>query len=201
MGEKAQMISFKCKWFLWFTAITRCILQLGIPIIGFGYANDDDVLMVKYADSLFRMQWLGEYSASAMNKVPGFSLFLALSRFLNISYPMALGLLYCLAAVIFFFAIRKLTKNDIVAGVFYLYVLFSPAMMTANTVQRVYRNSVLPALVLIIVSCYLAMFLERKCQWKKLIPWSLCCSVFFGFFYIAREDSTWLNCFVFGAIV
>ena len=201
MGEKAQMISFKCKWFLWFTAIARCILQLGIPIIGFGYANDDDVLMAEYADSLLRMQWMGEYSVSAMNKVPGFSIFLAISRFFNISYPLALGLLYCLAAVIFFFAIRKLTKNDIVASIFYLYVLFSPAMMTANTVQRVYRNSVLPALVLIIVSCYLAMFLERRCEWKKLIPWSLCCSVFFGFFYIAREDSTWLNCFVFGAIV
>lgn len=201
MTNDNRKISGKCKLFLIVTVIIRCILQMGIPIIGDGNTLDDDVLMAKYAESLLRWEWLGTYSAGTLNKVPGFSIFLAVSRLLNIPFSLALGIIYCTASLLFFFAIRKIMKSDKLSLLIYCYILFSPAMMQDITIQRVYRTAIIPGLVLAVISCYLAIFCERKNGWKRIFPWSLCGGFFFAWFYITREDSIWLGCFVLGAII
>ncbi len=191
----------KYKYLIACTFVIRILIQLGIPLQMHGNSMHDDMLMVNYSKSILEIGWLGEYSDLTLNKVPGFGIFLAVLKILNIPYMLGVIILYCFGAFLFLIVIHKIINNKYIAYLLFLFVLFSPVMFDMQIVQRVYRMSIIPGVVLIIISSYLGIFVERKNGWKKKIRWVLCAGVNLAFFYIIREDAIWFSCFIFGATV
>jgi len=194
--------SKKRRWLIFavvFAVIIRIVLQMGIPVMILGDYSVDDKLFVDYAKSILESTWLGSYSAYTLNKMPGFGIFLAILKYLNIPYMLGIMLLYCFACCIFLVVIKKIVKNDVISYLMFVYVLFSPVMLDTQVSQRVYRMSIIPTLVLLVVSSYLAIYVERDKGYKGILPWAVLAGIAYAIFYIIREDAMWFTCFVFGA--
>lgn len=184
-----------------FSVLIRIVLQMGIPVMIIGDAAVDDKLFVDYAKSILESTWLGNYSAYTLNKMPGFGIFLAILKYLNIPYMLGIILLYCFACCVFFVVLKKIVHNDAISYFMFIYVLFSPVMLDTQVSQRIYRMSIIPSLVLLVVSSYLAIYVERDKGYKGILPWAVLAGIAYAIFYIIREDAMWFTCFVFGASV
>ena len=181
--------------------VARVFLQYILPIWARGDHVVDDVMMAMYADTLSDGLWLGEYNVNALNKIAGYPMFVAVSNSLGLPYMLTLGAFYATASLVFLCVLRKFTDNKLIQLGCFWYVLFSPIMFDDNVTQRIYRQSIIPALVLIIVSSYLAMYKERNNGMKKIVPWVIAASLCYGYFAIIREDAAWFTCFIYGATV
>ncbi len=182
-------------------AVIRTVLQTYLPTVACGLASVDDMMMVEYADELAQFHWLGEYDGFALNKVPGFSVFLAISDLMGVPYALTIGAFFSLSAICLYCVLNKYIKNRWISMLAYLYVLFCPIMFATPVGQRVYRQSIIPPLVLLVVVSYLAIYQERNNGTKKILPWSIVAAVSYTWFYLTREDSIWFFFFVFGATV
>lgn len=199
LKNKTQISGVISKAVIAVSMVIRVILQMQLPVWARGSFTVDDYLMARYADSIVETGWLGKYDYFAMNKLPGYSFFLALNDKLGLPYMLSVGLFYCLACYIFLAAIRKIAKNETVSLICYLLLLFSPAMFDDHIAQKIYRMALIPPLVIIIVSSYLVLYTERKRGIKKNLGWIIGASLAYAAFYIIREDSSWFMCFILGA--
>lgn len=176
-------------------SIFRIFIQYYFGYIVVTVSPYDDSLMMHSAGRLVNIiygAWLGPYSKMTLAKGYSFPVFVAGAHFIHVPYNLAFGLLIIFAAVIFTFAFRRCFSNIYTAGISYLFILFNPASLGLLSAARIYRNSISPEIVLIIISCSAAIFLRRKEGYKKLIPWSILLTVSLIFFYFLREDSIWI---------
>ncbi len=181
--------------------VIRAVMQLMLPIWARGEYTVDDYLMVYYADTLSGGHWLGGYSMYALNKVPGYSMFLAVCNLSRLPYMLCVGAFYAVSCLIFLVVLRKFIKSRFWSLICFWYLLFSPVMFDDHVAQKLYRQAIIPGLVLMVLSAYMAMYYERKNGFKKLLPWAILAGVCYAFFMIVREDSSWFSCFIFGATV
>lgn len=179
--------------------VIRVLLQMGIPVNMIASASVDDALFVDYANNIFAGNWLGDYSVYTLNKVPGFAFFLVAIKLFNIPYMLAVGVLYTLASYVFYIAIKKFVKNEIVSFLLFAYVLFSPVMIGNYMVSRIYRMTIVPIAVLLLISSYLGIYANRKEKISKIVPWSVLAGCAYAGYSLLREDTIWISCFVFGA--
>ena len=196
----------RARWILWIqkiliglAAFIRLSFQLRLPIYARPNWIDDDGMIINYALNLLDGEWLGEYSRYTLNKMPGFSLMLAFFKRFGIPYMLGIGVLWVLAALVFYHAIKLYNKSFIGSYLCYLFVLFCPILFDDKVGQQIYRMSVIPIWVLFIVSCYLIIFFQRKKGIRKNLGWMILAGFSYMQFVLAREDSIWFKCFVFGA--
>ena len=180
--------------------VLRIALFLSIPIEALGNAIHDDRLQMNQACYLFQGNWLGAYSNTTLVKGISFPLFLAVCKWLCLPYGVGLSLFYILSIILCLVAIRQLFKNHYIVGIVYLFLLYSPAMLSSSTQQRAYNISLIPSAVLLVTGSCMALFLRREQGWKKLLPWSVLAGLSLAFFWYIRQDSMWLLPFVLGAI-
>ena len=180
--------------------VLSCVLKQEliktIPILANAGAVEDDELMIEHAKTILSGNWLGNYKYNTIYKNVFFSIFLALAKTVNISYINAVTLLYSIACVIFMIAISKLIKSKVSFVILFEFLLWNPVMYSQSVLQRVYRNSIIPALALIVVGSYIAMFLNRESKTRYIAIWSFIASIAFSSFYYTREDSMWLIPFI-----
>lgn len=186
--------------FIIFLTLFRIFLFTAIPLDALSNMGHDDLLLVNHAKSLLDKNWLGEYNNLTLVKGISFPAFLALCNIGAIPYGLGLALLYICSVCIFIAAISPLVKKPYIKGIIYLFLLYSPAMLSKNTQQRVYNMAILPAAILLVTASCIALFLRREKNWRVLIPWSFLAGVSLAFFWYVREDSIWLLPFVMGAI-
>lgn len=172
--------------------IVRVLIALGTPLWARGKAVYDDRLMLEYAVSIAEGNWLGEFGKRTLLKRPVFALFMALCFKLNIPYMLGTMLLYIAGILFFMKAINKFLKSDLSKFVFYMFMLYSPVMFNYCYTQRVYRASIIPAVVLFVVGSLGGLYIRRFESMKTVILWSLSSGISFGLFWNIREDSIWL---------
>ena len=83
-------------------------------------------------------------------------------------------------------------KNKIVLLIIFALTLFNPIMYSIDF-QRVYRNSLVPSLALMIISFLNLVLLNRNKDklWKYVLG-IVGASLVLPFFYYLREDSIWI---------
>ena len=199
--DKLNRITFFQLGILITTVITRVLLQMMLPIVARASYSDDDELMVEYAKSVFNGNWLGEYNVHTLNKKPIFAVLLAYFKSFNVPYMLWTGLLYAMACVIFFYVIRKWIKNFWGSYLCMLFLMMSPVMFDDYIAQCVYRMSIVPALILLIVSSYLAIYFDRKQGIFGNWFWILIASISLSVYSLSREEASWIKCFLLGAIL
>ena len=152
----------------------------------------DEELQVSLGLRLAAGQWLGAYSQYTLIKGIVYPLFLALCVKLGITYGMGLGIVMVGSAMIFQTMLGLVTKNRVLRGICYTYVLYSPVAMTSWSGLRIYRDVLAPWLLLILVSCLAAVWFLRTEPFRKSLPWFAGLAVSFMLFYNLREDSIWI---------
>ena len=123
---------------LWF------FLGIETPVYLQADAAADDFLMVRYAETLLRGEWLGSFDSMTLVKTAGYPALLAAGAVLHVPYVVGLRLAYFLAVVAACLALRSFLDYRWCAFL-YVFLLFSPAMICEETVQRVYRGAPCPA--------------------------------------------------------
>jgi|GEM_PF-4692339 len=181
------------------SVIVRTLFQMMLPINARCDFVDDDALMVSYARSIANGEWLGSYTYHTLNKMPGFSIMLAFFKTFNIPYMLWVGLFYSMACIIFFFAIKKYIRKWWPSFGCYLFLLFAPEMFDKNVGQAAYRLSILPALLLMIVSAYMVLLRDRRKTFKRNAKWIVLISASLLTFVMSREEAAFLYCFIYGA--
>ena len=177
--------------------IIRQILVSHIPINALSLAGCDDQLMVLLSTNMLKFDYLGAFNYLTFVKGISFPLFLAGNTALGISYIGAVNLLYSIACLVFMYAIKDLIKKPWLKYVIFAILLFNPIMFANEVVQRVYRNSLTPAQVILIMSFMFMLFQSRKDKLnKKFVLISILEGLTLLFFYNTREDSIWIMPFM-----
>ncbi len=158
--------------------------------------GSDDGLLFNYAQTLRKFKWLGNYDWQTLVKGISYPLFLAFCAKASLPYPLMIGCLDVLAAGIFVYAIKEKCSNDIVLKVVYMLLLFNPIGLDFLARQRLYRNSLVPNLAVIVFSFFIGAFLRRKKELKTVLLWNICGGISLSFFYYLREDSVWIMPFI-----
>ena len=183
--------------FILILVVLKQLLMSHINITALGNSGCDDQLMVKIASNLLKLDWLGTYNHLTHVKGVFFPLFLAISTALGISYINAVTLLYSISCIVFVYAVKDIFKNKYFKYILFAILLFNPIMFTSSVVQRVYRNSLTPSQVLLILASFFYMYINRKSSNnKKMLIMGLLGGITLGSFYNTREDAIWIMPFV-----
>lgn len=141
-------------------------------------------------------KWMGpEYNKFILCKGAAFPIFLAISIMTRVPYPVCLFLLTVFSTFLFARAIKPVVNKKWVRCLIFSFLLYNPVGFGGEMAYP-YRNALAPWLVLIILSCILAIYLRRHAEIKKLIPWAAGALLSTGFFWNLREDSMWILPFI-----
>jgi len=204
MGKKSGNVLF------YGTLIVLTIIKLctSIGLVPYGISDSayDDMLFVRQAQSIASGNWLGEFNKVTLLKRPMYAIFQAVVSKLNISYQLAVQIVYLLAVVLFVYAMSRVIKSRMALLVMYLGLLYSPAMYNFDYVQRVYRMGLVPTVTLLVLAGFIQLFYlvhqEDTSQNKKqLIIWSVYTGLVLVVFWNLREDSIWIMPFCITATI
>lgn len=177
-------------------AIVKQVLVYNLPIYAISNALPDDGLMVYLAENLRNGQWLGNYQRLTLVKGIGYPLFLAVSNLLPFSYLSISSLFYTASVLCMVYAVKPLFRTYKSLAVLYTVLLFSPVAAALVTFQRVYRNSISAAQVLLIIGSFAGMYFRREWPIKRQLPWLMGAIGGLVSFYYTREDAIWILPFV-----
>jgi len=182
--------------------LLKQFLVYNLPIMAVPKGIHDDWIMVHMADTLRKGQWLGEYNDLTLTKGMFFPLFLAVCNFLHLSYLNASALFYTVSCMVFVYGLRPLLQKYWTLAAVYTMLLWNPVSYSVQAFQRVYRNSISYAQVLLIFGGFLALYLRRKEPIKKHLFWMLMAAFGTVSFFYTREDAIWIVPFlgVFAAV-
>lgn len=178
--------------FLAGVGLLKQFLVYNLPIMAVPKGIHDDWIMVHLADTLRSGQWLGEYNDLTLTKGMFFPLYLAVCNFLHLSYLNATALFYTVSCMVFVYGLRPLLKKYWAMAAVYLVLLWNPISYSVQAFQRVYRNSISYAQVLLIFGGFLALYLRRKEPLRKHIFWMVMAALGTVSFFYTREDAIWI---------
>ncbi|MFV0413601.1 MAG: hypothetical protein ACK5L3_10095 [Oscillospiraceae bacterium] len=119
----------------------------------------DDMLMLRAAYSLTEGGWLGPYTGFAIAKNMGFALWLALLHALGIPLLVGNALLWLFCCAFAVWALRPVLPGNLMRLCVFAFFAFQPVSFAGFT-QRVYRDSIFPALSLLFFAGVLGLGLR-----------------------------------------
>lgn len=156
------------------------------------YMPHDETLLLNYAQNIIKGNWLGDYNNVTLTKGITFSIFLVISCVTRIPYTILLVLYHIVAILIFIYAIKGLIKNPWVLLCIYVFLLYSPGMMSFSITQRIYRNALVMPTVLLILGTFIGIYLRTDKDKKIHIIWAIIGGISLIGFWNLREDSIWI---------
>lgn len=185
---------------LCFIGIFRIALLRSAPWELDANTGYDDLLQLKNAISIASGNWLGKtYSYISMTKNVGYLLFLALTQLLNIPYSVLYGLLISLSSFSFIKAIQPVVKSKKLLLLIFFVIIFTP--INHGAFYRIYRNALVPWVLLLIISSYIAIFIRRRDRLSLFLPWTILAFFSIMYFWTLREDSIWILPFILVAAI
>lgn len=173
-------------------AIIKQLLVANIPITPYPNQLSDDDMMVEMAKSIRAGNWLGEYSSNTLVKGPVFPIILAIINYFGFSYIGAMNFIYTISCIYFIYTIKDIFRTKKSLFVIYTVLLFNPVSYAWWTLQRVYRNGITLAQVLVIISSLFAVYRRRDESIKKMLPFSIIGGIALASLWLTREDGIWI---------
>ncbi len=166
----------------------------------------DDMTMYNAAVSITQGEWLGEYGYLTLAKNSFFALWLAAVHMLGLPFLLAAQIMWATASLAGAACISPvLTKNWQKLALFGI-LLFNPASLAnPDTVggiypvgftSRVYRDSIFPALCLLVVAGMVGFALRYKEKPRRWLGWLLMAGLSLAACWLCREDGWWILPFV-----
>lgn len=186
------------------------VLLGGIVPLQAGYATRwtlDDYLMIQYAQlhdhfhpaSVYDMNW-------ALTKTMSYPYFLSGLMMTGIPYTLALSVLWVVGALVTTIAMKQIWNHahdhDVhwfIWFLIYTFLLFSPVAFDAKSGTRIYRESILPPTVLILVGLFgmwvlaaVDRYFRRPKALSRQLAWGAVLGTVWSFFWFVKESSIWL---------
>jgi len=109
-----------------------------------------------------------------------------------IPLSIAKGLLYATACILMVVALRPLvTRRGWRFGLFAV-LLFNPTTYNSHEFMRVWRQNLLPSLILLILAGVAALHARREQPVRRLWPWGVMLGLVLSAFWLTREESVWI---------
>lgn len=178
--------------------IFRIATAGALPIWAMPNAAYDDGLMANMAYSILKGEWLGEYSQFTLMKGITFPIFLVITHLLNVPYMTANILLFALACFVMCQALCKILPQNWKRCILFSVLFFNPINASVDTLSKVYRDSIAPALSLLCFATIIGCYLYREEQTLRF--WLTGAGISLFAFVNLREDSIWIIPFVFFAL-
>lgn len=169
-------------------------------------AGYDDGLQFRLATFISDGKWLGDYNQLTLAKGVVYPAWIAALHWLDIPLWLGNALLVILASAAVIFALRTVMVRRWLLLIVYAILLFHPM-----AIPRVYRDSIVPAVVLLVVAWVLGMFLvlTRSNRIDKILKenrFELIILTLIGViglpaWWFLREDSFWLLPLIVGGAV
>lgn len=181
----------------WGLVICLCIYKLYlasvVPFVVPLLKPHDDTWFFMTALSMLNGDWMGAvYNNDTHFKGPMYSIFMAVTSQLGISFKLAIHLLYIMASLVFLFAIRRLISNRFALLVAFIIVLLNPITLSKYWVYPARLNVYIP-LVLIYFSALVALVGNGfKDSSRFSLNWTLLASCALAVAWNTREESIWL---------
>ena len=193
-NKERRLVQFSWKWFgiaAFLLGWCKHALAVSLPVYALTTASYDDRLMVNLTYWMMSGEWLGVYNSNTFVKGIGFPVFLTVARIFGFSYLSAISLFYIGACLLTIVALRPLLQKTWQGILVYGILLFNPETISYTT-QRVYRNSLTPSQVLLILACCFAIYLRYKKPLQKWWGWAVGSGLSVAFFWHTREDAIWI---------
>lgn len=167
----------------------RLFLVSQQPIWASSYAIHDDWHFITQAKWLLEGNWLGPYDQYTLIKGPFYPVWIASMFLLGIPLLFSQHLLYVFACSVFVVAVKPVLKRKIYRLILLGGLLFNPFSYDTKVFTRVYRDGVYISLILLIVSCLIAIFLKRNQTLNLRNPWVIGLGVSVSAAALTREDT------------
>lgn len=155
----------------------------------------DSHLQINEAISLLKGHWLGAYNKFTLCKNISYPVFLFVLNILHLPYYFGMGLLITFSSGLFVKAIKPVCKNKILQCIIFIFIMFNPVGFNQEALYH-YRNSLIPWVVLIVISCITGIYLRKDKKIKEILPFGIIGLFFTGFYWQLREDSIWFLPFI-----
>lgn len=174
-----------CWYKLWFASV----IPMGVSMTRL----HDGALFYNLALSLFHGQWLGEYNQYTLIKGAGLPAFLAACAKIGISPQLVTHLLYALGCLTFYKVLRLLGANRAIALFGFVLLLFNPVTLSRMWLGLARQTLYMPLVVFFLSSLIAIIFyVVKREHFRKLLPWSLLCSVSLAAALNTREEGIWM---------
>lgn len=169
----------------------RLFLATDMALFAIPYSPHDDQHFLEQGISLYKGNWLGDYSNMTLIKGPFYPMFLLLNHIVGLPLLLSELLLYILASLLVVVLIRKLTTNNTFSILIFIVLLFNP-IVYSDQLTRVIREGVYTAMsMLALFSCMelYYSYLKNKVMSKR---WIILSGLSLSGFWLTKEDGIWL---------
>jgi hypothetical protein len=157
-----------------------------------GWADYDDHWFLRKAISILDGRWLGPYNSMTLIKGAAYPLWIAFVSWLGIPLLPAQQLLYAFACLAVSLALAPSIRSSLARVVLFVVVLFNPMTFSDDIASRVARESVYPALGLLMFAGVAGAILRLESRRREVLPWVLLSGVSFAVFWHTREEGVWI---------
>lgn len=188
----------KWLWLFSFMAISIVRVYIGSlqNIYAVTNAEYDELLFLRHSTEILTGHWLGNYNYLTLIKLPVYPLWLALVRYLALDIVIAQHALYVISCLIFVAAIYPKVRNYGLLLLIYLVLIFNPAFLSSQILDRVLRCGIYPSLTLIVFSSYLALYYYTG-KYRISLLWAVLGGMSLTLLWLSREESLWISPFIF----
>lgn len=177
-------------------AIVKQLLVTNVPITPYPNQAYDDGMMVEMAKSIREGNWLGNYSSNILVKGPMMPLLIAIINYTGLSYINTMNIIYTISCMYFIYTLKDTFKSKKSLLAIYTVLLFNPVSYAWWTLQRVYRNGITLAQVLLIIGSMFAIYQKRNEKTYKILPFSIISGLSLASLWLTREDGIWILPFI-----
>lgn len=182
-------------------SIIKLVMTCNLPILALPSQGYDDEIMYKLMFELVNGNWLGDYTSLTLIKGCFFPLYLAIIKYLGMSYMHVTTLAYIFSCIYFVYAIRNIFKNKNFLIPIFIVLLFNPISYASWTYQRIYRNGIVSFLELFIFGSIFLLYMNRKEKITKILPHAIIAGISLSALLQTKEDGMWILPYVYVAII
>ncbi|MGH9807882.1 MAG: hypothetical protein ACRD9W_11580, partial [Terriglobia bacterium] len=157
-----------------------------------GWADHDDHWFLRKAVSILAGHWLGPYDSRTLIKGCAYPLWIAVISWTGIPLLFAQQLLYVIASLAVTLALAPAIRSSMARAVLFVIVVFNPMTLSDDIASRVARESIYPALGLLIFAGVAGAALRLDARRRNVLPWVLLSGVAIAFFWHTREEGVWI---------
>ena len=155
-------------------------------------SEHDGGLFINLAHHILNGEWLGPYDYRTLIKGPVYPLFIAASYLLRVPLLFAQHLLYCLACLVFAYAVGGRLKTRMHQFFIFVLLLFNPFAADYPLFYIPYRMGLYVPLIVFFFGTLIETIYPRKISLAYSLRWSVYLGISFTLLWYTREESIWI---------
>jgi hypothetical protein len=155
-------------------------------------AANDDRLYINNAYWILKGRWLGPLDQNTLAKGSVYPLWIVFAFISGIPLLLSQHLLYITACIAVLIAIRPLVKHLESLFLIYIILLYNPITFTNETMTRVLRDGIYPALTMFMFAFAIGLFLRQENPYSKRIVWAAGLGISTVALWLTREEGIWV---------